>query len=124
MGEVGVGDLGATQGSHCGLDGFGVVDVGTGAGAHDVVDTEPVGSPDDGAEVAGVLDVVEREDEGMVVGGGERGFALSEYGYYFGACLQRGDFGEFIVGCLDDLGGWGEGLEVGEALWCGGEEKA
>ncbi len=122
MREVGVGDVGAGECSHCGLDGFGVVDVGTCAGAHDVVDAEPVGSADDCAEVAGVLDVVEREDECMVVGGGELGFALSEYGYYFGACLQRGDFVEFVVGCVDDLGGGCERLEFGESLWCGGEE--
>ena len=56
-------DLDAGDASHGGLDGLGVVDVGAGWGTKDVLDTEPVSEPDNGAEVAGVLHVIEGEAE-------------------------------------------------------------
>ena len=56
-------NLDAGDASHGGLHGLGVVDVGAGWGAKDVLDAEPVSEPDNGAEVAGVLHVVEGEAE-------------------------------------------------------------
>ena len=46
---------------HRGLHDFGVETVGRGFGADDVRNSEPVGQPDDRAQVAGVLYVVERQ---------------------------------------------------------------
>ena len=63
MPEVGVVDPDAQYGAHGGLHDLRVEAVGRGFGAHDVADAEPVGEADDGAHVAGVLHVVERQHE-------------------------------------------------------------
>ena len=51
----------AHNGAHRGLHDLGVETVGRGLGADDVRNSEPVGQPDDRAQVAGVLHVVERQ---------------------------------------------------------------
>ena len=59
--EVTVYNMYVRKASHRGLYHLGVVGVGRVFAAIDGVDAEPVGNADDGAEVAGVLDAIERE---------------------------------------------------------------
>ena len=51
----------AEYGAHRGLHDLGVETVGRGLRADDVRDAEPVGQPDDRAQIARVLHVVERQ---------------------------------------------------------------
>ena len=68
-GEVDIVDLCAQHGAHGGLHDLGVV-AGDGVAAADhAADAEPVGRAQHGAQVAGVLDVVQRQDK-WVAGSG------------------------------------------------------
>ena len=61
--EIGIVDLHMSQCSHRSLYGLRAESVGRIRTANDVCDTEPVGQPDNRAQIAGVLNTVEGKDE-------------------------------------------------------------
>lgn len=67
FGKRGVDDFDTGDGTHGSLDDFGVEGIDGVVAGYDGADAKPVGDAYDGAEVAGILNAVESEDE--VVGG-------------------------------------------------------
>ena len=62
-GQIGIMNLHMSQSPHRSLYGLRAESVGRIRTANDVCDTEPVGQPDDCAQIAGVLNTVEGKDE-------------------------------------------------------------
>ena len=76
--------------AHCGLDSFGVVDVGGMEGAVDVFDAEPVGQSDNGPQIAGILYIVQCQTERLTDDGRICWvLGLLEYGQYLLGCFQQ-----------------------------------
>ena len=96
--QGGVDEVHVCEAAHRGLHCFGVVGVGGAGAAIDAADAEPMGNAYDGAEVSGVLHVVECEAEffaaglavWVVLGDGKQG-------EHFLRVLHEADFAQFFV---------------------------
>ena len=111
VGEIGVVDTHACYGSHRGLHGLGTVGIDGAGGADDVLDAEPVGNADDGAQVAGVLHVVEGEAEfAFGNAGGELAGGELEEGQHLLWGLEEAGLAQFVGGDGNDFGSLGMGV--------------
>jgi len=105
--------LDPSDGPHGGLDGFGLEGVGRARGAQHMLYAEPVGRAQDGAQVAGILHIVQCQAQCLGQPGHvERVVGLVKHGYHpLRAGLGAGP-SEFVVACLHDF----LGLDAGVCL--------
>jgi len=111
------------DGPHGGLYGFGLPGIGGSHRTENMPDAEPVGRAQDGSQIAGILDIVQRQAQRL---GNllpvERTVRLAEDGQHpLRASLQAGLL-EFVVTHFDHFLGPDAGM-LGQPLW-GGRQKS
>ena len=112
------------HGSHGGLYGLGVIDVGGAGRTEDVPDAEPVGNAHDGAQVARVLYIVQCQAERLADGfRGGRVVGLAEYGKDFLRRFQQAGTRQLVGAHFNDF--IGGGLRVPrQPGGCGSQQPA
>ena len=82
--KVGIEHFGAEKAAHGALHHFGV-ETGDGAiAADDAPHTEPVGGADDGAQIAGILQVVQGQGKAVVAAGGRGQLTVQKHPHLVG----------------------------------------
>jgi len=101
--EVGGVNADAGEGTHAGVDGFLVEEVGGVGREENAIEGEPVGEAEERADVAGVLETVEGKGEAVVEGAGSERCAVEPADGEEGRrCREMADTGHFGGGDFDE----------------------